>query len=80
MAVFDAEWDQVLEAAKESKDLAGMHQMLRHWRHLAYQELREPGSYFRVLAVAARTRATGRAPEGSRSWEEVRALVEAERR
>lgn len=62
--MFDVEWEQVLDAAKQSKDLAGVHQMLRHWRHFAYQELREPGSYFRVLAVAARTRAIGRVPEG----------------
>lgn len=76
-AVFDAEWERALDAAKQPKDLVGVHQMLRHWRHFAYQELLEPGSYFRVLAVAARTLATRRAPEGSRSIEEIRALVDA---
>ena len=47
-AVFDREWEAVLEAAKYSKDLAGVRELLAHWRHHAYQELLEPGVYFRV--------------------------------
>ena len=76
-AVFDAEWEQVLEAAKRSKDLAGVRDLLQNWRHHAYQELREPGAYFRVLATAAHTQATRQAPQGSVSAEEMRARLDA---
>lgn len=50
VAEFDSEWESVLERAKVSKDLAGVHKLLQKWRHLAYAELRDPGSYFRLLA------------------------------
>jgi Family of unknown function (DUF6247) len=76
-AVFDAEWEHVLDAAKRSKDLAGVHELLANWQHLAYQELREPGDYFRVLATAAETQATGSSPAGSVPLEEIRARVHA---
>lgn len=76
-AVFDAEWEFVLEEAKRSQDLAGVHDLLQHWRHFAYQELREPGGYFRVLATAAHVQATRRAPAGSVSAEEMRARIDA---
>lgn len=76
-AVFDAEWEHVLEAAKRSKDLAGVRELLAHWRHFAFQELREPGSYFRVLAAAARVQATRQAPPGSVPGAEMRARVQA---
>lgn len=76
-AVFDAEWENVLEQAKRSKDLAGVHEMLAHWRHFAYQELRAPGTYFRVLATAAHTQATRQAPPGSVSDMDMRALIDA---
>jgi Family of unknown function (DUF6247) len=76
-AVFDAEWEHVLEEAKRSKDLAGVRDLLAHWRHFAYQELRDPGAYFRALATAAQAEVTRRAPAGSVSGEEMRALVNA---
>ena len=76
-AVFDAEWEQVLEVTKRSKDLAGVRDLLQNWRHHAYQELREPGAYFRVLATAARTQATRRAPQGSVDEAEIRARIDA---
>lgn len=76
-AVFDAEWEFVLEEAKQSKDLAGVRDLLQHWRHFAYQELREPGACFRVMATAARAQATRQAPVGSVSGEEMRARIEA---
>jgi hypothetical protein len=78
-AVFDAEWEFTLEQAKQSKDLAGVRELLGHWRHFAYQELRDPGSYFRVLAVAAHAHTTRLAPAGSVSAEEMRARIEARR-
>jgi hypothetical protein len=76
-AVFDAEWEGVLEAAKHSKDLAGVRDLLAHWRHHAYQELQEPGSYFRVLAIAAQAEVTRRAPVGSVPADEVRTRIDA---
>jgi hypothetical protein len=75
--VFDAEWEYVLEQAKRSKDLAGVRDLLQNWRHHAYQELREPGAYFRLLATAARTQATRKAPEGSVPEAEMRARIDA---
>ena len=74
-AEFDAEWEIVLDKAKASKDLAPVHELLAKWRHFAYSELRDPGSYFRLLATAARTLATGQAPAGSISGDEMKALI-----
>lgn len=76
-AVFDAEWEHVLDDAKQSKDLVGVRDLLCSWRLLAYDELVEPGSYFRVLAKAARIQATGEPAPGSVSGEEIRALITA---
>lgn len=75
-AVFDAEWEFVLDKAKESKDLAEVHDFVRSWRHIAYAEMRDPGSYFRVQAIAERALVTGLAPEGSISGEEMHALID----
>lgn len=76
MAVeFDREWEIVLECAKQTKDLAGVHDLLNKWRHLAYAELTESGCYFRLLATAAHTLATGTAPLGSVSGEDMKALI-----
>lgn len=74
-AEFDAEWEIVLDRAKASKDLAPVHELLAKWRHFAYAELKDPGSYFRLLATAARTLATGQASAGSISGEEMKALI-----
>lgn len=74
-AEFDREWEIVLERAKQTKDLAGMHDLLSKWRHFAYAELKEPGSYYRLLATAAHTLATGKAPPGSVSGQDMKALI-----
>lgn len=63
-AEFDAEWDIVLEDAKRSKDLAGVHELLQKWRHLAYAELKDPGSYFWLLAKTEQITRTGTNPDG----------------
>jgi len=76
-AVFDHEWEYVLETAKQSKDLAGAQELLHKWRFFAHAEQTDPGSYFRVLTAAARAQATGRPAPGSVSAEEVRALIRA---
>jgi hypothetical protein len=74
-AEFDAEWDIVLERAKRAKDLAPIHELLNKWRQFAYAELKDPGSYFRLLATAAHTLATGEAPAGSVSGAEIKARM-----
>ena len=65
----------MLEEAKQTQDLAGVQDLLVKWRHFAYAELTEPGSYFRVLATAAHTLATQQAPAGSVSGEEIDELI-----
>ncbi|PZS39739.1 MAG: hypothetical protein DLM62_06640 [Pseudonocardiales bacterium] len=75
VAEFDREWEIVLERAKQTKDLAGVHDLLNKWRHLAYAELKEPGSYFRLRATAAHTLAIGKAPPGSVPGEDMKALI-----
>lgn len=74
VAEFDAEWDSALEQAKTSKDLAGVHKLLQKWRHLAYAELHDPGSYFRLLAKAEQIMRTGENPTAG-SFEEMQALI-----
>ncbi len=76
-AVFDTEWERTLDSAKQSKDLSGVRQLLQHWRHFAYQELLEPGTYFQVLATTAHVQATRRAPSGSVPENEIRARINA---
>lgn len=76
-AVFDAEWEFVLEAAKQSKDLAGIRALLGKWQLFAAREVREPGAYFRVLARATETCRTGEAPAGSVSGPDMRARIDA---
>ncbi len=65
----------MLERAKKTQDLAGVHDLLNKWRHLAYAELRDPGSYFRLLATAAHTLASGEGPAGSASGKDMKALI-----
>lgn len=74
-AAFDAEWEIVLDEAKQAKDLAPVHDLLHKWRHFAYAELKNPGTYFRMLATAAHTLATGKAPASSISGEEMKAQI-----
>jgi len=73
-AVFDGEWESVFEAAKQSKDLAEVHDLLGKWRHFAYAELTEPGWYFGLLAKAERILRTGTNPEAI-PVEDMHALI-----
>lgn len=73
-AEFDAEWEIVLDKAKQSKDLAGVHDLLQKWRHFAYSEMRDPGSYFRLLAKAEQITRTGGNPTAG-SFEDMQALI-----
>lgn len=71
---FDREWHIVLERAKQSQDLAGVHDLLAKWRHTAYREMREPGSYERMLAKAEQIRRTGHNPDAT-PFEDMQALI-----
>lgn len=59
VAEFDSEWEMVLDHAKQSKSLAGVHDLLNKWRHTAYLEMRDPGAYYRLLAKAELIMRTG---------------------
>ena len=75
VAEFDREWEFVLEQAKQEKDITAIHSLLNKWRHLAYAELKDPGSHFRMLAKAEQIERTGENP-GAVPLEDMRALIE----
>lgn len=77
-AEFDREWEVVLERVKHSQDLADLHELLNKWRHTAYLEMREPGSYYRMLAKAEQITRMGGSPDAA-SFEEMVALVQRRR-
>lgn len=62
VAMFDAEWDLTLERAKTAKNLTGVQSMLHKWRHLAYAELRDPGTFRRLQAKTDEILRTGTNP------------------
>jgi hypothetical protein len=74
VAEFDREWEIVLERAKQSKDLTGVHDLLNKWRHTAYLEMRAPGSYYRMLAKAEEIMRTGGNADAA-SFEDMQALI-----
>ncbi len=73
-AEFDSEWEIVLERAKQSKDLAGVYDLLTKWRHTAYTEMRDPGAYYRMLAKAEQITRTGLNPDAG-SFEDMHTLL-----
>lgn len=75
-AEFDREWDVVLDQARRDQDLEPVRDLLAKWRHFAYAELKAPGTYFRVLATAAQTLATGHPPAGSTSGQQIQELID----
>jgi hypothetical protein len=72
---FDTEWDIVLEKAKCSRDLAGVHSLLHKWGHLAHAEQLEPGSYRRLRAKSAEILGTGTNSTPG-SYTQMRALIQ----
>jgi hypothetical protein len=77
-AEFDSEWQIVLERVKQSQDLGDLHELLNKWRHTAYMELREPGSYYRLLSKAEQIMRGGGNPDAV-SFEDMMALVRQRR-
>lgn len=71
---FDNEWAIVLDRVKQTKDLAEVHELLTKWRHIAYGEMKDPGSYFRLLAKAELIERTGRHPDAL-PIEDMRELI-----
>lgn len=76
-AIFDREWEIVLEAAKQSQDLAGINDLLLKWRHVVAAEAGEPGWYFRLQADAERILERGTPDPDAISGDEVLALIAA---
>jgi uncharacterized protein DUF6247 len=64
-----------LDRAKQEKDITAIHSLLTKWRHLAYEELQHPGSYFRLLAKAEEIERSGANPSAA-TVEDMRALIE----
>ncbi|WP_225730374.1 MULTISPECIES: DUF6247 family protein [unclassified Nocardia] len=75
LAIFDREWDAVLEEAKKTKELATIRSMLQNWQFIAYDEMRDPGSYFRLQAKAELISRTGSNPDARTTVEEMRAQI-----
>jgi hypothetical protein len=75
VAVFDAEWDTAMEKARAAKDLSGVLSLLHKWRHLAYAELREPGTYHRLQAKTEEILRTG-SNSTAGSYTQMRARVQ----
>lgn len=73
-AEFDREWEIVLDRVKRSRDLADLHELLNKWRHTAYMEMRDPGSYYRMLGKAEQIMHTGSNPDAV-PFEEMQALI-----
>lgn len=64
----------MLDRAKQTKELREIQALLQKWRHIAFAEMRDPGSYFRVQAKAERILRTGENP-GALSLQEVQSLI-----
>ena len=75
VAEFDREWDLVLDEAKRDEDLQPIQSLLVKWRHLAYAELKDQGSHYRMLAKAEEIMRAGRNPDAG-SIEDMRALID----
>ncbi len=75
-AIFDAEWEFVLEAAKRTQDLQAIHDLLAKWRHFAAAEVAEPGWYFGVQDQAERILAAGSAEAAGFKTYDGRAVIE----
>jgi hypothetical protein len=72
---FDHEWRIVLDRVKQSQDLSDLHELLNKWQHIAYMEVRDPGSYYRMLAKAEQIMRAGGNPDGV-PYEELQALIQ----
>jgi hypothetical protein len=75
VAEFDSEWELVLDEAKQTKDMVPIHSLLNKWRHLAYAEMRDPGSYYRMLAKAEQIIRARRNSNAS-TIEDMRAMID----
>jgi hypothetical protein len=76
-AIFDSEWAIVLEEAKQTQGLEGIHDLLLKWRHTVAAEAAEPGWYFRLQERAASILERGTPDPDCISGDEVRALIAA---
>ena len=73
-ALFDEHWRAAMQRATERLDLAEVHQVLEHWRRIAWlTAARGQDGYRRMLAGAAETLRTRTSPAGSVSWSQLKA-------
>ncbi|MFE3195066.1 DUF6247 family protein [Nocardia sp. NPDC059240] len=72
---FDAEWVRALDRAKQSHSLAEIHDLLNKWQHTAVMEMRESGSYQRLLEKGAQIELAGGRTTAV-SIEDMRALIQ----
>lgn len=68
----------MLDRVKQSMDLADLHAPLNKWRHTAYLEMREPGSYDRLLGKAEHILRAGGNPDAV-PFDEMQALIRRRR-
>ncbi len=53
----------MLDRVRETQELADLHHLLNKWRHIAYQEMCDPGAYYRMLAKAEQIIRAGANPD-----------------
>lgn len=75
-AVFDAEWEIVLESAQRTQDLQAIHDLLGKWRHIAAAEVAEPDQYCRGQHLAERILAAGSAEAAGIATYDARTVLE----
>jgi hypothetical protein len=73
-AIFEQEWALIMDEAKERMTLSGVVDLVQKWQHIAGDEARDPGAYFRVLAKAEQIQATGANPSAA-TFEDMQALI-----
>ncbi|GAB3869671.1 hypothetical protein GCM10029964_002370 [Kibdelosporangium lantanae] len=64
----------MLDEAKRAMDLAPVLDLIAKWRHIAYGEAVDPGSYYRTLAKAEHIQRTGEHP-GAVPSTDLKALI-----
>lgn len=77
-AEFDRNWGAVMDRAKAEQDLTLVHGFLARWRIMAYTEMTDPGSYFRLMELADKAMKdaeAGRLPAGGVSSAQMKAMI-----
>jgi len=71
---FDEHWRTAMQRATDRLDLAEVHEILEHWRRIAWlTSAHGPDGYRRMLARAEETLRTRTGPPGTVSWSQLKA-------